>query len=252
MAGGGPSPPWAAGAVVHSSPMRRPAQRLFTVCSAASLVLCVALGAGAIIAEVRGEWVAPVTLSRDTYFAAFQDGCLWLVVQAVTPDDRAASVIVPDTGRLHEVAVHVDHTRAEDYWKRYLGVRTLLRSPMPGSSGGTRTVSGFNAWRLAADVNQPPSHGGWHPIPARAAGGYTFRFTYSGVSVPYWSALFAAALLPVLWLHSAQRRTRRRRAGGLCPSCGCNLRATPGRCPECGAAAPATASGDSAGQRSPS
>lgn len=33
-----------------------------------------------------------------------------------------------------------------------------------------------------------------------------------------------------------RRKRRARAAGGLCPACGYDLRATPGRCPECGAA----------------
>ena len=44
-------------------------------------------------------------------------------------------------------------------------------------------------------------------------------------------------LLPATYLLKAavrRARKRRRRAAGLCPACGYDLRATPGRCPECG------------------
>jgi hypothetical protein len=108
---------------------------------------------------------------------------------------------------------------------------------MPGTNG-TRTISGFDAWHLVADVSTPPSHGQWLAIPA---GGVTtpgeLRFTYSGMAIPYWCAMLATALLPVLYLAGARRRAKRR-ALGLCDRCGYDLRASPGRCPECGATAP--------------
>jgi hypothetical protein len=52
--------------------------------------------------------------------------------------------------------------------------------------------------------------------------------------VPYWSLAACTAALPGLWLARRLRRARAA-AGGRCPSCGYDLRATPDRCPECGA-----------------
>jgi len=52
--------------------------------------------------------------------------------------------------------------------------------------------------------------------------------------VPYWFlALISALMLLPLIRHRLQRRRRRR--GGLCLSCGYDMRASSGVCPECGA-----------------
>ena len=54
------------------------------------------------------------------------------------------------------------------------------------------------------------------------------------ILVPHWFAFALTAAAPARWFVG---RFRRRRASGLCPRCGYDLRATPGRCPECGTAA---------------
>jgi hypothetical protein len=57
----------------------------------------------------------------------------------------------------------------------------------------------------------------------------TLRF----LAIPYWTLVVVSSVLPVVWFRRNMRRRSRRR-GGLCPSCGYDLRATPDRCPECG------------------
>jgi hypothetical protein len=51
------------------------------------------------------------------------------------------------------------------------------------------------------------------------------------VLIPLWLPAALFAVLPAARLY---RRIRPRYAGGLCPTCGYDLRASEGRCPECG------------------
>ena len=54
------------------------------------------------------------------------------------------------------------------------------------------------------------------------------------MSAPPWALALLLAVTPHLIRDLKAKLRDRRRAGGLCPTCGYDLRATPGRCPECG------------------
>jgi hypothetical protein len=105
---------------------------------------------------------------------------------------------------------------------------------------------------IEGSTYQPPPPLGLHyghesPFFAQQVSGGAFGFgrTTTRRSVPFYSETrnswasplwFPAGLFliaPAAWWLSHQRRATRLRVGA-CPSCGCDLRATPGRCRECG------------------
>jgi hypothetical protein len=113
-------------------------------------------------------------------------------------------------------------------WGPVRGKNWQWRSDTPAvgstwDSDVSRRVVRFRFLRFAWAAHDPPAEA------------YRLRM----LIVPYWSLTLLTAILPAIWFRAAwRRRVRRRRdAGGLCPACGYDLRATPGRCPECGAAA---------------
>jgi hypothetical protein len=65
---------------------------------------------------------------------------------------------------------------------------------------------------------------------------YEAVFWSWGVGVPCWLVIGTLLVWPMYLFRmiALERRRTRRRAAGLCPACGYDLRATPGRCPECG------------------
>jgi hypothetical protein len=61
----------------------------------------------------------------------------------------------------------------------------------------------------------------------------TGQLEFVSLSLPWWMPC-AVLSLPTLLVGVARLRGRRRRAQGLCPRCGYDLRASPAGCPECG------------------
>jgi hypothetical protein len=106
-------------------------------------------------------------------------------------------------------------------------------------------------WHWAIDTAEPSPSASW-PTDGRVLG---FRYRdedrrYTGagshrvigLTVPLWPLALVTAAGPGVWVVRHVRRRRRIR-GGLCPTCGYDLRGTPDRCPECSTTGPSPASG---------
>jgi hypothetical protein len=102
----------------------------------------------------------------------------------------------------------------------------------------------YQPGKTTYDLTPPPDQeweNGWGvPLEvSRTFMGFTYmRATRLGVIstrmcvIPLWFVTLVTALAPTAY--ALRARTHRRRAKGLCPKCGYDLRATPERCPECG------------------
>ena len=191
--------------------MRR---RLFTLCSAVSLLLCVAACVLWVRSYFRRDVVGLTTLSPE--------GANWYY--------REIYLSPADSG----VRLHVNGY--------------LMSTPTLSSRWSTPAPNGF--WRVYPPRPQEqhrerfPASLGFDvesrsrsvPPPGVAPVAPEVIYTdWLNVRVPYWLPTLAAALLPSAWLFRRRRRLTRAR-GGRCLSCGYDLRASQGRCPECGTA----------------
>ena len=217
--------------------MRRLARRLFTLCSAVSLLLCIATCV---------LWVH----SYRTGIAVVRR-----VPAVVEPPasggghgrvEMARWVVASGAGRLI-----FDHSRE---WKTGEFVRRMSgRPPRPGEW----------RWRIEEDPRDilyyyAPRTDRYALKPDHAVLGFALKFhrddsraephgtiaphegvmveTATELMVPHWLPAIVLLLSPAAWVARHHRRARRLRTG-VCPSCGYDLRASPGRCPECGTAA---------------
>ena len=182
--------------------MRRLARAIFTVVSAASLLLCVAT----CVLWVRSYWVRDgAAWFRHTEFA--EDGeWQWEEFAVASWPGFVMCMYVGE----HRVLVAEKFPPWEFEWRQF-----------PARADGRILDTRF-AWERHEE-----------PLGTSVPRVY-FRTT---VQFPYWPVVLAASALPATWLvhWRRRRRLRHRLASRLCPACGYDLRATPGRCPECGA-----------------
>ena len=184
--------------------MRRFARRLFTLCSAVSLMLCVVV----CVLWVRSYWVSE---------AVFQ-----IVFISPWGLHERLRIVISNRGVL-------GFEDTDNQWRVDARGMRMRRSPgfhyvTPAEYAPARGRGVFGRLGFASD----------HTLTQDTVG----RVGRRRYAVPYWALAAASGLAPAVW---CQRRGRRRRsarlAAGLCPACGYDLRASPERCPECGAAA---------------
>ena len=176
---------------------------LFTICSAASLLLCVAV----CVLWVRSYW-----------------RCEWFETGNATRWRTVGS----SSGRIYTAAWN-------NYARRY--------GWAVHSSGKDGLVDRGKAVQMpytadgSAGMSLNRSNHRFGPfLFGTGTGGDDLA-----VVVPHWAPVALTLLLPGAWCIRRRREYREYRNGmqGRCPKCGYDVRATPERCPECGATPPA-------------
>ena len=179
--------------------MRRLARQLFTLCSAASLVLCATMCV------------------------------LWVLGPVTVGDYGNAWAGIPGRGNVAKAVVAFGHAFAFRSAGGTMRVHwNYIRRPEDRSTIGS----------IYGDAEPNRFGFAWNVAPTGRDAGNGKPWARQGtVAIPHWSVMLVSAVLPALWFHG-RRRARYRVVRGLCPACGYDLRASPERCPECGVANP--------------
>jgi hypothetical protein len=228
--------------------MRRLARRLFTSCSAVSLLLCVAVCV-LWVRSYRGAdhlWLSYRPGSDDLLrtdagdFTFYRSKSTWPIAWV-----KGRSRYKYEVGPL--VGSHPDPGAYPVQWRwGPLSYAATRPPPPPTSRELQRLQDVLKAWDNVRQQQPSPRAGRQETLrrtrlqfEARVAaaelaagGSYHWQLVF-----PAW--LLIAVTLPLpLWEAKAVLRTLRERRclrAGLCPTCGYDLRASLGRCPECGA-----------------
>lgn len=176
--------------------------RLFTVLSAASLLLFIATS----VLWIRSYWIMDsFHLERDRIRAGRYE------LRSVTLSSaRGAVELMTGSG------IATDSTSGRTRFSHY-------------SAPGGRLIFNSMHRTLAEKLGFRFARGQWgfvHGLAARPA-------TQTVINLPYWLLILISAILPFCYVLRRYRR-RRRVLDGLCADCGYDLRCSKDRCPECG------------------
>jgi hypothetical protein len=175
--------------------MRRLARHLFTLCSAVSLLLCVA----ACVLWVRSHrTVESVWWQGRYYMVSLQSSAGRLGIYGVSSPGGSFGNDSPELLGFHRYTSQVSPDELVD-----------LRDTFGLSTGAHRVSDFVFTWTRERGM------------------------LFHNVLAPYWFVAALTAVMPLMVIVRVARSRRRARAG-LCVNCGYDLRASPERCPECG------------------
>ena len=194
--------------------MRRVARHVFTILSALSLLLCVAVG----VLWVRSYWQGPF----GEFIGSFEGKTGEKIVMMRNVGAYSSY------GYFGFGINHSEFVRSYAHYAKYADGRRLVWS----------SVYGFERFPFTHEPGYQKSR--WEKLGFAARDSQwhdqVVSFQSEGAAVPHWFLVVLTAVLPLHWL---ARRSRRyvRLKWGYCGTCGYDLRAhSPGdRCPECGA-----------------
>ncbi len=200
-------------------------RRLFTILSAVSLLLCVAVA----VAWVRGgrtpmACVVYPTPKIDRSGTARHEWRRWQLRRTVgvRPPIEAVVARVPGTGNVYINLGPADGAAVGSSFALYDKFTDQRKGSLEIVSVGPRRFSLCRTLTL---------------LPGQTVREGDMLRSVEWVNLPYWPAIAVLSVLPMVWLLVTLRRSGRRafRARfGRCLNCGYDVRATPGRCPECG------------------
>jgi hypothetical protein len=174
---------------------------LFTICSAASLLLCAAVCVLWVRSYWRCEWFETANATR------------WRTVGS-------------SSGSIYAAAWHNYHPRL-DGWD----VHSVDKASLKFGFAQRGNIVHFPFTRRGVEIMTLNRS-------LHSYGAFLFGIGSRGedvaVVVPHWAPAALTLALPAAWC-IRRRREYRNVMQGRCAKCGYDLRATPARCPECGA-----------------